>query len=340
MTTVHSSRDFLTRQRNFIDIALLKRKFSALDILGSTKLFSSSSKTEKKLNAEHGYHIAIQYMIPAKISSDLQAMVENWIVENPQHSHLIDLMEMDKKNICPFKGLCEIPCLQTSGRLKFTKSQLAMLKRRLLFTYAIKYQPSLYFDLLSKSIERQLAKARKLGLRLAVRLNGTSDIRYERLNMKNGKEENTISEESIIRKYPDIEFYDYTKYPYALRDYSNLVDRNLKSRDMTNYHLTYSFNENTTPLDIENNFKAGRNIAIVFRSHIPSEILFNGNLVEVVDGDKHDLRLPHIDGTSKFIALTAKGRAKTDYSGFVNDYTETKDGSYYNLDSKLEGKNA
>ena len=351
MSTVHSSRDFLTRQRNFIDIALLKRKFSALDILGSTKLFSSSSKTEKKLNAELGYHIAIQYMTPAKISSDLQAMVENWIVENPQHSHLIDLMEMDKKDICAFKGLCEIPCLQTSGRLKFTKSQLAMLKRRLLFTYAVKYEPSLYFDLLCHAIEKEQRKAQRLGLKLAVRLNGTSDIRYERLNMKNGKEENTISYQSVIRIFSNIEFYDYTKYPYVLRDYSNLIsksknnDRNFISKDATNFHLTYSFNENTTPLEIESNFKAGRNVAIVFRSHIPNEIMFNGDLVEVIDGDKHDLRLPHIDGTSKFIGLTAKGRAKSDYSGFVNDYNPTsktirKYGNFYNLDSKLEGRNA
>ena len=109
---------------------------------------------------------------------------------------------------------------------------------------------------------------------------------------------------------------------------------------MTNYHLTYSFNEKTSKMEVYDQFKAGRNIAIVFRSHIPQEIMFNGDLVEVIDGDKHDLRLPHIDGTSKFVGLTAKGRAKTDYSGFVNDYTETKDGSYYNLDSKLEGRNA
>jgi hypothetical protein len=335
MSTLYSSRDFLARQTNFIDIALLKKKFSALDILGSTKLFSSSSKTEKKLTAELGYHIGIQYMIPAKISSDLLAMVENWVSVNPQQAHLLDLMEMDNRNICAFKGLCEIPCLQTSGRLKFTKSQLAMLKRRLLFTYAIKYEPAIYFDLLCQAIDKEQRKAHRLGLKLAVRLNGTSDIRFERLNMKTGKEDAPISGESIIRKYPNVEFYDYTKFPNFLR---------ISWMPWENYHLTYSFNENTTSLEIESNFKAGRNVAIVFRSHIPNEIMFDGNLVEVIDGDKHDLRLPHIDGTSKFIALTAKGEGKTDYSGFINDYDPTsktirKYGNFYNLDSKLEGRN-
>ena len=97
---------------------------------------------------------------------------------------------------------------------------------------------------------------------------------------------------------------------------------------MSNYHLTYSFNEETTPFEVESNFKLDRNIAIVFRSEMPKQIMFNGNLIEVVNGDIHDLRLPHIDGQSKFIGLTAKGKAKTDYSGFVNDYDSTRDGSY------------
>ena len=303
--------------------------YSSRDILGSTKLFSSSSKTEKELNAEHGYHIGIQYMTPAKIDQDLKNLAKVWVSENPHMSHLLDLLEMDNSNVCPFSGKCVVPCLRTSGRLKFSESQIAMLKRRLLFAYSMKYNPEIYFNLLCEYIEKELRKAQKLGLQLAVRLNGTSDIRYERLNMRTGKQDAPISGTSIIRKFPNVQFYDYTKFPNFLR---------ISWMPWENYNLTYSYNEKTTPLEIESNFKAKRNIAVVFRNELPNLIMFNGNLIEVINGDEHDLRLPHVDGTSKFIGLTAKGKAKTDYSGFVNDYTETKNGNYYNLDATLQNR--
>jgi len=303
--------------------------YSSRDILGSTKLFSSSSKTEKTLNAELGFHIGIQYMIPAKIDQDLKNLAKVWVMENPHMIHLLDLLEMDNSNVCPFSGKCQVPCLQTSGRLVFTKSQIAMLKRRLLFAYSMKYNPAIYFDLLCEYIEKELRKAQKLGLQLAVRLNGTSDIRYERLNMRTGKQDAPISGSSIIRKFPNVQFYDYTKFPNFLR---------ISWMPWENYHLTYSYNEKTTPHEIESNFKAKRNIAVVFRNELPNLIMFNGNLIEVINGDVHDLRLPSIDGQSKFIGLTAKGKAKTDYSGFVNDYDSTKDGSFYNLDATLQNR--
>ena len=303
--------------------------YSSTDILGSTKLFSSSSKTEKELNAEHGYHIAIQYLTPAKIDQDLKNLAKVWVSENPHMIHLLDLLEMDNSNVCPFSGKCVVPCLRTSGRLKFTESQIAMLKRRLLFAYSMKYNPEIYFNLLCEYIEKELRKAQKLGLQLAVRLNGTSDIRWERLNMKTGKQDAPISGTSIIRKFPNVQFYDYTKFPNFLR---------ISWMPWENYHLTYSYNEETTPFEVESNFKLGRNIAIVFRSEMPKQIMFNGNLIEVIDGDQHDLRLPSIDGQSKFVGLTAKGKAKSDFSGFVNDYSATKDGSFYNLDATLQNR--
>ena len=90
-------------------------------------------------------------------------------------------------------------------------------------------------------------------------------------------------------------------------------------------------------MEVLDQFDANRNIAIVFRNELPKKIMFNDNLVEVINGDQHDLRMPHIDGKSKFVGLTAKGKAKTDYSGFVNDY-DWSQCSYYNLDATLQNR--
>ena len=51
----------------------------------------------------------------------------------------------------------------------------------------------------------------------AARLNGTSDILWERTG--------------IIKRHPEIQFYDYTKIPAKFRSLDN------------KYHLTYSFSE-------------------------------------------------------------------------------------------------
>ena len=57
----------------------------------------------------------------------------------------------------------------------------------------------------------------------------------------------------------------------------------------------------------------GVNVAVVFRKELPS----TWNNVEVIDGDKTDLRF--LDGRGKIVGLTAKGDAKKDQSGFVQE---------------------
>ena len=57
----------------------------------------------------------------------------------------------------------------------------------------------------------------------------------------------------------------------------------------------------------------GGNIAVVFRKDLPDT--FAGR--KVVNGDLHDLR--YLDPKNVVVGLKAKGKAKTDYSGFVMD---------------------
>jgi len=135
---------------------------------------------------------------------------------------------------------------------------------------------------LIESIGRAIKKAERRNMKLVVRLNGTSDIRWDK----------------VIATYPSIQFYDYTKS----------ASRTLMHQKI-NYHLTFSMSE--TNFDDSCRVLAnGGNVATVFRK-VPDS--YNG--VEVVNGDENDLRF--LDKKNVVVGLLAKGRAKKDKSGFV-----------------------
>jgi hypothetical protein len=96
------------------------------------------------------------------------------------------------------------------------------------------------------------------------RLNGTSDIRWEKIKVRENK--------NIFELYPDIQFYDYTKNPIRMK------------LDIPNYHLTFSRSENNHKIAMKL-LSEGHNVAIVFKN-IPTE--YNG--YEVINGDESDLR--------------------------------------------------
>ncbi len=57
------------------------------------------------------------------------------------------------------------------------------------------------------------------------------------------------------------------------------------------------------------------NIAVVFRSKVNIPAMFMG--LPTIDGDRDDLRF--LDPNQSIVALYAKGKAKRDTSGFVQD---------------------
>jgi hypothetical protein len=128
-----------------------------------------------------------------------------------------------------------------------------------------------------------------------VRLNGTTDIRWELIK---------IGDYNIFESHPDVQYYDYTKIP------------NRKVSDYSNYHLTWSYS--AANAKYEEKFweviRNGMSVAVVFRKPID---MTTWRGYKVVDGDKDDLRF--LDPKQSIVALYAKGRAKKDTSGFVVD---------------------
>ena len=105
---------------------------------------------------------------------------------------------------------CWMYCLDESGRGVFDNVQEARQKRAALF---LKDRPA-YKAKLVKEIKALERKAKRENKRAAVRLNGTSDLRWERIFPE------------LFGMFPDVQFYDYTKVPERVTP--------------DNYHLTFS----------------------------------------------------------------------------------------------------
>lgn len=148
-------------------------------------------------------------------------------------------------------------------------------------------------DDLRLSIKFIADSAAKQGLRPAVRLNGTSDVAWEKIS-------------NIMTEFPDIQFYDYTKLWRRAVDFG-------KGLLPTNYYLTFSRSEeNQEHVAAVLDYPAV-NIAAVWAKGQRPDSYFGR---PVIDGDLHDVRF--LDPTGVVVGLTPKGAlAKKDTSGFV-----------------------
>jgi len=179
---------------------------------------------------------------------------------------------------------CTAACLNTAGRGKMNATQRGRLRKTVMYFE----QRDEFMALLVNNIRRGVAQAERKDMTACFRLNGTSDIPWEKVRV-NGK--------NVFELFPDVQFYDYTK----------ILGR--KTAAYPNYHLTFSRAENNER-DVARAIAAGLNIAVVFKEQ-PTQ--YRG--LPVVSGDEDDLRF--LDPANVVVGLTAKGRAKRDTSGFV-----------------------
>ena len=229
--------------------------------MNNTKLLTAphgSAKTNKSM--KFGYANFIMYLSPYKKSG--------WNVCSGATQGCID------------------SCLDEAGRANWTEKNglinpihAARLKRTQFFFN----DRGAFLEQLEKEINAAIRWSLKRDLIPVIRLNGTSDLRWEN--------------SGIIQKFNNIQFYDYTK----LYNRKNIP---------SNYHLTFSraeSNQKQTLSALVN----GLNVSAVFRNKLPKTYLNK----KVINGDKHDLRF--LDPKNVIVGLIAKGKAKKDQSGFV-----------------------
>ena len=191
-------------------------------------------------------------------------------------------------NVCPqASNGCKKACLYTAGHGAFSNVQQGRINKTRWYIQ----ERNTFMAQLRKEITNHIKNCSNKGFIPCIRLNGTSDISFE----------NT----GIFEEFPNVQFYDYTKiYKRALKF--------VNGQYPSNYHLTYSLNEDNKELAFDILFKGG-NISAVFRKDLPQT--YKG--YKVINADETDLRFT--DDNNVICGLVAKGQAKKDYSGFVLD---------------------
>ena len=228
----------------------------------------TNAKTVK--GQKYGYMTGILYLAPAAISG---------------------------YNVCAMSAIakCENACLYTAGHGAFNSVQRARINKTKLFFE----QREAFMARLVKNVIALVKRASKNDLTPLVRLNGTSDIKWENTPLTH----NGIDYDNIMALFPDVTFYDYTKI-------ANRV--NLPN----NYDLTFSYSGVVNYQKYVKTAKTnGMRIAVVFRSIaiIPKKFLG----LDCIGGDNSDVR--HSEPKNVVVALYAKGKAKKDMTGFVVD---------------------
>jgi len=196
---------------------------------------------------------------------------------------------------------CKAACLNTAGRGGMFKKgettnviqQARIRKTKLFFEDRITFM-----NLLVKDIELGIKQSARLGLTPVFRLNGTSDLSFEKYEvLRNGQ-----TYTNIFMAFPEVTFYDYTK----------ILGR--KITNISNYSLTFSAADGND-VDVKKAIAQGYNVATVFGLKKTEPMPETYNDLPVYNGDESDLRF--LDPKGVIVGLYAKGKAKKDTTGFV-----------------------
>jgi hypothetical protein len=202
--------------------------------------------------------------------------------------------QLSGKETCPKRTAgCTEACLNTAGRggmFRKGENTNVIQQARIRKTKMFFEDRDTFMEYLEQDINLGIKQAARLGLKPVFRLNGTSDLAWEKYKLKG-------SDMNVFEMFNDIQFYDYTK----------VLGR--KVSEYKNYHLTFSAADGNEA-DVQKAVSAGMNVAVVF-DRLPETYLG----CEVINADDTDLRF--LDPKGTVAGLKAKGRAKKDTTGFV-----------------------
>jgi hypothetical protein len=194
--------------------------------------------------------------------------------------------------LCPYSTpACREMCLAGAGMSGLPRQLQAKLNR----THLFNTDRDLFMVRLRADLAKLWRIAQVEGLRPAIRLNGTSDVLWERVSPSHG-------DVNLMKVYPWLQFYDYTKVPLHMR------------RAAPNYHLTFSIDGPDTIGAGLDYLRAGHSVAVVVPAETKDawagyDLQIGGDVFQLIDGDEHDLRF--LDPPGSIILLKPKGHVVT-----------------------------
>lgn len=232
-------------------------------------------------------------------SMDLLTMANHKTPKGEEHGYLTATLYLSPHTsgggptLCPHSTeACREMCLALAGLSGLPRQLAAKQKRTSLWLD----DRQGFLQILAVDIDRLMIIAEREGMKPAVRLNGTSDIIWER------------EAPNLFYERPEVAYYDYTKIPLHHRT------------PPPNYHLTFSI-EGPASMSLAISYlRDGHSVAAVVPELIKDDILhytsFRAMLrgsptyCELVDGDAHDLRF--LDPPSSVVLLKPKGHVRTE----------------------------
>lgn len=200
--------------------------------------------------------------------------------------------------VCPNASEgCKAACLYTAGRGIYSNTQNARINR----TKRFHEDRENFMVQLVSEVEGLIRKAGREKMIPVVRLNGTSDLPWEKIKcVRKG-----VEYASIMEAFSGVQFYDYTK----------ILGRS-KALSLPNYHLTFSLAEDNDKRAVRA-LGEGYNVAAVLRVGRTEAKPATWSGYPVHDGDATDLRF--LDPAGVIVALFPKGKGRKDTSGFVRE---------------------
>lgn len=225
-------------------------------------------------------------------------------------------------NVCPMaeQAGCYAGCLNTAGHGGISKGGKKMRtpagmlpanqiqRARIARTRLFVDDRVEFFRRLYQEIHAFLRKAERAGMTPVIRLNGTSDIQWEKIAFPVDDRTRGIHMyyTNVMAAFPEIQFYDYTK-----------IYKRFERPQPANYHLSLSYSlasQRYAAACTRTHEQHGASLICVMRNAAAKQFHID---LGGIDGDEHDLRF--LDPAGSMVYLKAKGLARNDRSGFVID---------------------